>query len=44
MACRLLDDEGALAKKVKAAHKPLFASAEDYCTYVKSLETEQILP
>ena len=44
MACRLLDDGGALAKKVKAAHKPLFASAEDYCTYVKSLETEQILP
>ena len=29
---------GALAKKVKAAHKPLFASAEDYCAYVKSLK------
>ena len=44
MACRLLDDGGALAKKVKEAHKPLFASAEGYCAYVKSLETEQILP
>ena len=44
MACRLLDDEGALVKKIKEAHKPLFASAEGYCAYVKSLETKQILP
>ena len=44
MACRLLDHEGELVGKVKAAHKPLFASAEGYCTYVKALSTEQILP
>ena len=44
MACRLLENDGALTKKVKEAHKPLFASADGYCTYVKSLETRQILP
>lgn len=44
MACKLLDNEGELTQKVKAAHKPLFASAEGYCTYVKALSTEQILP
>lgn len=44
MACKLLDDDGALAKQVKASHKPLFASAEGYCAYVKTLTTRQILP
>lgn len=44
MTCKLLDNGGELAHKVKAAHKPLFASAEGYCTYVKALSTEQILP
>lgn len=44
MACKLLDNDGELTRKVKAAHKPLFASAEGYCTYVKALSTEQILP
>ena len=44
MACRLLDDGGALARKVKEAHQPLFASAQGYCSYVQALATEQKLP
>ena len=44
MACKLLDQEGELAKKVKEAHTPLFASAQGYCSYVKALTTEQVLP
>ena len=44
MACKLLDNEGKRAKEVKAAHKPLFANAQGYCSYVKALTTEQLLP
>lgn len=44
MTCRLLDDDGALTKHIKASYKPLFSSAESYCAYVKTLSTKQILP
>ena len=44
MACKLLDDDGALVKKIKAGYRPLFASAEGYCAFVKSLSSNQILP
>lgn len=44
MACRLLENDGALTKEIKAAHKPIFKSADEYCTYVKSFTTKQILP
>ena len=44
MACKLLDNGGALTAEVKAAHKPLFANAKDYCAYVSALTTHQILP
>lgn len=43
MVCKLLDNGGELAAKVKEAHKPLFASAQGYCSYVKALTTEQTL-
>lgn len=44
MTCKLLDNNGELAKKVKEAHKPLFANAQGYCNYVKALATKEILP
>ena len=44
MACKLLEDDGARTAQVKAAHKPLFANAKDYCAYVNTLTTHQILP
>lgn len=44
MACKLLDDDGALAKQVKASHKPLFANAGEYCAYVRTLTSRRMLP
>ena len=43
-ACRLLEHEGKLAKKVKAAHKPMFHSVQEYCAFIDPLFSEKILP
>lgn len=44
MACRLLDDDGALTKKVRSAHKPLFKKPSEYCDYVNALASHTVLP
>lgn len=43
-ACRLLENDGALTKKVKESHQPLFGSAKEYCDYVMGMFSEKILP
>lgn len=41
--CRLLEDEGALTKKVKESHRPLFQSTKEYCDYVTKMFSTKVL-
>ena len=44
MTCRLLDEDGKLAKKVKAAHHPRFANVQEYCDYAAKMTNVKQLP
>lgn len=44
LACRLLCEDGKLAKEVVKEHRPRFSSVKEYCTFVDKMFLDKVLP